>query len=199
MVPTADIERIKLLKSITSGLLKQRNHPSAYRRRFVLRKKVACATHRKGSKMRIVIVAVVVLATLVACCLLWEATRIKGVDPRVVVEVFGSQKWAKNVAKDDVGGHIDFTATGRGDYDKVVFIDRGFDGKLDEVRLYKAGRGDVVLFYPKGTIQPQNDKIRYSHDYWERCFQDVRGEVAASSATHTVWRKPATSPATSPN
>lgn len=70
-----------------------------------------------------------------------------------------------NVCRDNSGGHIDYAIVNCWeDYSRVVFVDRGFDGTLDEVQTFdENGRRSAVQLDEK----------------WNRRFKEVRHKAGS--------------------
>lgn len=102
----------------------------------------------------------------------------------VSVTIFDArERIGNNSNLDNSGGHIDFTARNRWDCFEVVFVDRGFDGTLDEVKICKRqGGGEVTLLYPAGTITPLDDHTFYSQEEWNDRFLEIRREAASATS-----------------
>lgn len=102
----------------------------------------------------------------------------------VIVEVFGArERIVNNSYLDNSGGGVVFTARNRWGYDRVLFVDQGFDGTLNEVRFREKSDGEeVTIFYPRGNIQPIGDSTVYSYELWTQRFLEVRKEAAGPTS-----------------
>lgn len=85
---------------------------------------------------------------------------------------------------DDAGGHLDYKVSNWEGYKRVVFVDRFFDGTLDEVRtLRKAGDDEVVI------RRPEDDHPNVEWAQWELRFAVMRAKLSAP-AGHAVIANP---------
>lgn len=101
-----------------------------------------------------------------------------------LVQIYGArERIGNNSNLDNSGGHIDFVVKGRWGYHQVVFVDKGFDGTLDEAKICKKqGGGEVVVYFPGGTKQPWDDKTVYSQEEWNQRFLEVRKEASSPTS-----------------
>jgi len=179
-----EIKRLSLFFSSSHRVVRRKSENSTRR--------VEHADKEKTVKFikTLAIICIIVLSVMsfaLVAAVLFDKHQNKGSSPfyrAVFINVYGArERIGNNGNLDNFSGHIDFSVMDRWGFYRVVFVDRRFDGILDEVRLCKKqGGGEIVLFNPLGIIKPLADNTAYTSHEWNQRFLEIRKEAAGPTS-----------------
>lgn len=132
----------------------------------------------KPSAISALIAVILVVSCGIAAMLDKKAANTSSIS----VAIFGAKTHmgqSSPCENDFTGGHIDFTVLYRFSLYRVVFVDRGFDGTLDEVRITENKGGDEYTIIPANLDESSDDQA--VRNYLGLCsqFAEIRAEAAS--------------------